>query len=205
MNIEELLIEESDIRFDVFKTLFPEILDWKNNGIQKWHFVMIDNNPEKCIFKRGYSNNDAVEFCFDEIYNSIKEKSYERFLLLVTYYQVLPKDVLIQKLNETFCLPNHFTNDLLKENKNYRIAFSDQLEVLYRTLTRASPWEAIEFRRDINKKNQQAIRKAKQIKATQASNMFELICQKSFYDSGPFFLTPNYYGARLLHNKIHSK
>ena len=97
MNIEEVLIEETDIRFDVFKTLFPEILDWKSNGIQNWHFVMIDNDPEKCIFKRGYSNNDPVEFCFDEIYNSIKEKSYERFLLLVTYYQVLPKDLLIQK------------------------------------------------------------------------------------------------------------
>ena len=200
MNIEELLIEESDIRFDVFKKLFPEILDWKNNGIQKWHFVMIDNNPEKCIFKRGYSNNDPLEFCFDEIYHSIKEKSYERLLLLVTYYQILQKDVLIQKLNDSCYLPNHFTKDLLKENKNYRIAFSDQLEVLYRTLTGATPWEAIEFRRDINKKNQEAIRKAKQIRVTEASNMYELICQKSFYDSGPFFLSPNYYGARLLYN-----
>ena len=200
MNIEEVLIEESDIQFDVFKALFPEILDWKSNGIQRWHFVIIDNDPEKCIFKRGYSNNDSLEFCFDEIYHSLKEKSYERLLLLVTYYQVFTKDILIQKLNESFYLPNYFTKDLLKENKNYRIAFSDQLEVLYRTLTGASPWEAIEFRRDINKKNQEAIRKAKQIKATQSLNMYALICQKSFYDSGPFFLTPNYYGARLLYN-----
>ncbi len=198
MNIEEVLIEESDIRFDVFKTLFPEILDWKSNGIQRWHFVMIDNDPEKCIFKRGYSNNDSLEFCFDEIYHSLKENSYERLLLLVSYYQVLPKDLLIQKLNQSFCLPNHFTKDLFKENKNYRIAFSDQLEVLYRTLTGASPWEAIEFRRDINKKNQKAIRKAKQIKASQSLNLYELICQKSFYDSGPFFVTPNYHGAHLL-------
>ncbi|MCF8342810.1 MAG: hypothetical protein K9I82_17670, partial [Chitinophagaceae bacterium] len=195
MNIIEVLIEETDIRFGVFKTLFPEILDWKSNGIQRWHFVIIDNDPEKCILKRGYSNNDSLEFCFDEIYHSLKEKSYERLLLLVTYYQVFPKDVLIQKLNESFYLPNYFTKDLLKENKNYRIAFSDQLEVLYRTLTGASPWEAIEFRRDINKKNQEAIRKAKQIKATQSLNIYALICQKSFYDSGPFFLTPNYYGA----------
>lgn len=200
MNIIEELFEETDIRFNVFKTLFPEILDWKSNGIQRWHFVIIDNDPEKCIFKRGYSNKDPVECCFDEIYHSLKEKSYERLLLLVTYYQVLPKDVLIQKLNESFYLPNYFTKDLLKENKNYRIAFSDQLEVLYRTLTGASPWEAIEFRRDINKKNQEAIRKAKQIKATQSLNLYALICQKSFYDSGPFFLTPNYYGARLLYN-----
>lgn len=200
MNIEELLIEESVIQFDVFKALFPEILDWKGNGIQKWHFVMIDNDPEKCIFKRGYSNNDPVEFCFDEIYQSLKEKSYEHLLLLVTYYRVLPKDALIKKLNDSFYLPNHFTEELLKENKNYCIAFSDQLEVLYRTLTGATPWEAIEFRRDINKKNQEAIRKAKQIRVTEASNMYELICQKSFYDSGPFFLSPNYYGARLLYN-----
>ena len=200
MNIEELLIEESDIRFDEFKKLFPEMLDWKRNGIQRWHFVMIDNEPEKCILKRGYSNNDPVEFCFDEIYHSLKEESYEHFLLLVTYYQVLPKNVLIQKLNEPFYLPNYFTTDLLKQNKNYIIAFGDQLEVLYRTLTGVSPWEAIEFRRDINKKNQEAIRKAKQIKATQSLNLYELICQKSFYDSGPFFLSPNYYGARLLYN-----
>jgi len=129
--------------------------------------------------------------------------SYFKLLLLVTYYQVFPKDVLIQKLNESFYLPNHFTTDLLKENKNYRIAFSDQLEVLYRTLTGASPWEAIEFRRDINKKNQEAIRKAKQIKATQSLNLYALICHKSFYESGPFFLTPNYYGARLLYNNSH--
>lgn len=205
MNIEEVLIEESDIRFDVFKTLFPEILYWKSNGIQNWHLVIIDNDPEKCIFKRGYSSNDPVEFCFDEIYHSLKEKSYEHLLLLVSYYQVLPKEVLIQKLNESFCLPFHFTKDLLKENKNYTIAFGDQLEVLYRSLTDASPWEAIEFRRDINKKNQEAIRKTKQIKATQSLNLYEFICQKSFYDSGPFFLTPNYYGARLLYNNIHSK
>jgi hypothetical protein len=202
MNIEELLIEESDMRFDNFKALFPEILEWKRNGIQRWHFVILDQDPQKCIFKRGYSNNEPVDMCFDETYLSLHEKTFQKLLLLVSYYPVLPKDVLIKKLNESFCLPNHFTNDLLKEKMNYSIAFSDQLEVLYRTLTDASPWEAIEFRRDINKKNQQAIRKAKKINATQDSTLYDLICQKSFYDSGPFFLTPNYYGAHLLFSNI---
>jgi hypothetical protein len=136
--------------------------------------------------------------CFEETYQSLHEKTFQKLLLLVSYYQVLPKDVLIEKLNESFCIPNHFTTDLLKEKMKYRIAFSDQLEVLYRTITGASPWEAIEFRRDINKKNQQAIQKAKQINATQDSSLYDLICQKSFYDSGPFFLTPNYHGAHLL-------
>ena len=198
MTIEEVLIEESDIKFDTYNALFPEIVDWKRNGIQLWHFVILDGDPRKCIFKRGYSNNEPVEMYFDETYLSLHEKTFQKLLLLVSYYQVLPKVVLIEKLNESFSLPNHFTTDLLKLKGNYRIAFSDQLEVLYRTLTDASPWEAIEFRRDINKKNQQAIRKAKQINATQDSTLYDLICQKSFYDSGPFFLTPNYHGAHLL-------
>ena len=198
MTIEEVLIEESDIKFDTYKALFPEILEWKTNGIQRWHFVILDHDPKKCIFKRGYCNTDPIDMCFEEIYHSLHEKTFQKLLLLVSYYQVLPKDVLIKKLNESFCLPNHFTNDLLKEKMNYRIAFSDQLEVLYRTITGAYPWEAIEFRRDINKKNQQAIRKAKEIDATQDSTLYDLICQKSFYDSGPFFLTPNYNGAHLL-------
>jgi hypothetical protein len=198
MTIEEVLIEESDIKFDTYNALFPEIVDWKRNGIQLWHFVILDGDPRKCIFKRGYSNNEPVEMYFDETYLSLHEKTFQKLLLLVSYYQVLPKVVLIEKLNESFSLPNHFTTDLLKEKMNCRIAFSDQLEVLYRTLTGASPWEAIEFRRDINKKNQQAIRKAKQINATQDSTLYDLICQKSFYDSGPFFLTPNYHGAHLL-------
>jgi hypothetical protein len=198
MNIEELLIEEFDMRFDNFKALFPEILEWKRNGIKRWHFVILDHDPQKCIFKRGYSNTEPVEMCFEETYHSLYEKTFQKLLLLVSYYQVLPKDILIKKLNESFYIPNHFTTDLLKEKMNYRIAFSDQLEVLYRTLTDASPWEAIEFRRDINKKNQQAIRKAKEIDATQDYTLYDLICQKSFYDSGPFFLTPNYHGAHLL-------
>jgi hypothetical protein len=198
MTIEEVLIEESDIKFDTYKALFPEILEWKTNGILRWHFVILDHDPQKCIFKRGYSNIEPVEMCFEETYHSLHEKTFQKLLLLVSYYQVLPKDVLIQKLSESFSLPNHFTTDLLKLKGNYRIAFNDQLEVLYRTLTDTSPWEAIEFRRDINKKNQQAIRKAKQINATQDSTLYDLICQKSFYDSGPFFLTPNYHGAHLL-------
>jgi hypothetical protein len=198
MNIEELLIEESDNRFDSYKAFFPEILEWKTNGIQQWHFVILDDDPQKCIFKCGYSNTDPVDMCFDETYHSLHEKTFQKLLLLVSYYQVLPKVVLIEKLNESFSLPNHFTTNLLKLKTNYRIAFNDQLEVLYRTLTGASPWEAIEFRRDINKKNQQAIRKAKEIKATQSLNLYELICQKSFYDCGPFFLTPNYHGTHLL-------
>ena len=198
MTIEEVLIEESNIKFDIFKALFPEILEWKTNGIQRWHFVILDRDPKKCIFKRGYSNTDPVDMCFEETYHSLHEKTFQKLLLLVSYYQVLAKDVLIEKLNESFSLPNFFTTDLLKEKMKYRIAFSDQLEVLYRTLTGASPWEAIEFRRDINKKNQQAIRKAKQINAAQDSSLYDLICQKSFYDSGPLFLTPNYHGAHLL-------
>jgi hypothetical protein len=198
MTIEEVLIEESDIKFDTYNALFPEIVDWKRNGIQLWHFVILDGDPRKCIFKRGYSNTDPIDMCFEETYHSLDEKTFQKLLLLVSYYQVLPKDILIKKLNESLCLPNHFTTDLLKEKMKYRIAFSDQLEVLYRTITGASPWEAIEFRRDINKKNQQAIRKAKQINATQDSTLYDFICQKSFYDSGPFFLTPNYHGAHLL-------
>jgi hypothetical protein len=202
MTIEEVLIEESDNRFETYETLFPEILEWKTNGIQRWHFVILNHDPKNCIFKIGYSNTEPVEMCFEKTYHSLHEKTFQKLLLLVSYYQVLPKDFLIKKLNESFSLPNHFTNDLLKEKKNYRIAFSDQLEVLYRTITGASPWEAIEFRRDINKKNQQAIRKAKQIDATQDSSLYDLICQKSFYDSGPFFLTPNYHGAHLLLSNI---
>jgi len=198
MIINEVLIEESNIKFDIFKALFPELLEWKRNGIQRWHFVILDHDPQKCIFKRGYSHTDPVDMYFEETYHSLNEKTFQKLLLLVSYYQVLPKDVLIEKLNESFYIPNHFTTDLLKEKMKYRIAFSDQLEVLYRTITGASPWEAIEFRRDINKKNQQAIQKAKQINATQDSSLYDLICQKSFYDSGPFFLTPNYHGAHLL-------
>ena len=198
MNIEEILIDESDKRFAIFKEIYPEILECKWNGIIRWHLIIIDIDPTKCIFKRGYSSDEPIDLCFAEIYNSILKKEYHKILLLVTYYNHIPKKALIEKLNKTFYLPNHFSSDFFNGKDNYYIAFNEQLEVLYRTLTGVSPWEAIEFRRDINKKNQKALQKAKEIKVSEQFNLYELICTKSFYDAGPFFLAANFFGATLL-------
>jgi hypothetical protein len=200
VNITEVLMKEKDDRFPDFSKRFPEVMEWKWNGIERWHFIMLDDDPARCFFKRGYSAQEEIELCFAEIYQCIAEKKFEKLLLLVTYYGVLPKEELKQKLNGSIYLPCRF--DHISPTENYYLAFSDQLEKYYRMLTGATPAEALIFRRDINKKNRTTIQKAKEIMVDEHCSFYDLLSLKSFYAEGPFFLTPNYYGARLLHKSL---
>jgi hypothetical protein len=198
--MNEFVMDESDVQFDHLSKLYPEVLEWKWNGISRWHFILIDGDPERCIYKKGYSGQESIDLCFQEIYQAIHEINFTKILLLVTYYGVLEKNELIKKLNKSCELPFWFQEKGL--HKNAYIAFGEQLEALYRSVTGASPWEAVEFRRDINKKNRTVIDKARHIKVSDDLNFYELICTKSFHEAGPFFLSANLYGARILFQAI---
>jgi hypothetical protein len=200
LKFDEWLIGESDFHFRHLSKLYPDILEWKYNGISRWHFVLVDGDPERCIYKKGYSEQEPIHLCFQEIYEAIHEINFEKILLLVTYYGVLDKKELIEKLNRPCRLPIWFREMVF--NDNIYIAFGEQLEAFYRSVTGASPWEAVEFRRDINKKNRSVIEKARQIKVSDNLNFYELICTKSFHEAGPFFLSANLYGARILFQAI---
>jgi hypothetical protein len=196
LNINEYVTDESDILFHQLSKLYPEVLEWKWNGISRWHFVLIDGDPERCIYKKGYSGQEPIDLCFQEIYETIHDINFKKILLLVTYYGVVEKNELIKKLNKPCELPICFQEKTL--NENACIAFGEQLEAFYRSITGASPWEAVEFRRDINKKNRTVIEKARQIKVSDDLNFYDLICTRSFHEAGPFFLSANLYGARIL-------
>lgn len=196
--MNELIIEANDPRFKTFAELYPEIEQWKYNGIVYFHFIYLNGDPSQCIIKRGYSNFEKAHQDFERIYIDLEDKSYHKLLLLSTYYGVIPSEKLLHTLNREQFLPCRFDDKTL-DKENICIAFNDQVEVLYRTLTGVSPWEAIEFRRDLNKKNQSTIRKSREIKVNDQYNLYDWLCLKSFNEGIPMFLTANFYGAKLLY------
>ena len=59
MKINEILITESDKEFKVFNTLQPKISSWIENGVDRWHFIYLNDDPRLCIHMAGFSNNYA--------------------------------------------------------------------------------------------------------------------------------------------------
>ena len=49
MKINEILITESDKQFKVFNTLQPKISTWIENGVDRWHFIYLNDDPKLCI------------------------------------------------------------------------------------------------------------------------------------------------------------
>jgi hypothetical protein len=87
MKINEIIISEEEKEFREFQRLQPHITDWKSNGIKRWHFIYLNNDPRQCIHIAGFSANlEPRDLVFKSIFNALKRKHYSDLLLLVTFY-----------------------------------------------------------------------------------------------------------------------
>jgi hypothetical protein len=203
MKINEILITESDKQFKVFNTLQPKISSWIENGVDRWHFIYLNDDPRLCIHMAGFSNNYAPKVLnFSAALNAIKRKHYADLLLLVTYYGHMDNETLVNKINTPKIPIDALTNLLFNEISNGYLAYAHQLEQIYSTLTGASAQESNRFRKLWNKKNQETISSANQIPYDRHKTFAQYINENAFYTEGPFFLNANFRQAKLLYESI---
>ncbi len=203
MKITEIIISEDDKHFKTFYKIQPKISEWIENGVNRWHFIYINNDPHQCIHMAGFTENIAPkELNFKHVFNAIKRKNYSDLLLLLTYYGHMNNSLLIDKINQPKIPIDNLTNLLFNETSNGYLAYAYQLEQVYSTLTGATANEAIHFRRDWNKKKHTTMEIAKTIEYDKKRSFFEYMRENCFYDEGPFFLNANFGQAKLLYQSL---
>jgi hypothetical protein len=203
MKINEILITESDKQFKVFNTLQPKISSWIENGVDRWHFIYLNDDPRLCIHMAGFSNNYAPkELNFSTALNGIRRKHYSDLLLLVTYYGHMDNESLVTKINNPKIPIDELTKLLFNETSNGYLAYAHQLEQIYSTLTGATSQESNRFRKLWNKKNQEVISSSNQIPYGRNKTLNQYINENAFYSEGPFFLNANFRQAKLLYESI---
>jgi hypothetical protein len=203
MKISEIIISEDDKQFKTFHKIQPKISDCIENGVNRWHFIYINDDPRQCVHMAGFSENLAPkELNFKHAFNAIKRKHYSDLLLLLTYYGHMDNSLLVEKINQPKIPIDHLTALLFNETSNGYLAYGYQLEQVYSTLTGATAHESIQFRRDWNKKKHSAIDLVKSIAYNKELSLFDYIRENCFYEEGPFFLNANFQQAKLLYESL---
>lgn len=203
MNIKEIIVAEDHKLFYDFNRIYPQISVWKSNGITRWHFVYLNDDPNKCIHMAGFSANmEPKELGFALVFNALKRKHYADLLLLATYYGHMDNQQLVDKINQQKKPIDSLTQLLFNESSNGYLAYAHQLEQIYSTITGATSNEAVQFRRDWNKKKDVLISQSKNIVYTKNTSLHGFITENSFFDEGPFFLSANFRQAKLLHESM---
>jgi hypothetical protein len=201
MKINEILISETDREFKFFNKLQPKISTWIENGVNKLHFIYLNNDPSLCIHAAGFSSNYVpIELNFSSILNRLKRKHYADLLLLVTYYGHVDNEPLIKRINNPKTPKDELTRLLFNETSNGYLAYAHQLEHIYSALTGATALESSKFRKQWNKKNHKVISTANQILFEQDKSFTEYINASAFYSEGPFFLNANFRYAKILYD-----
>lgn len=203
MKINEIIISEEEKEFREFQQLQPHITDWKSNGIERWHFIYLNNDPRQCIHIAGFSANfEPRELLFKSTFNALKRKHYSDLLLLVTFYGHMNNQLLVEKINQPKIPVDDLTELLFNESSNGYLAYAHQLEQIYTTMTGATSNEANQFRRDWNKKKESVITQSKGIAYKKNISIHDYITENSFFSEGPFFLSANFRQAKLLYESI---
>lgn len=203
MKINEAIVSEGDKLFNVFKRIRPRISEWSANGVNHWHFIYLNDDPNQCIHMSGFSENiESKELQFKSVLDAVKRKHYSDLLLLVTFYGHIHNELLINKINTPKVPIDALTEILFNETSNGYLAYAHQLEQIYATLTGATFNEAITFRRDWNKKKDTVIAHSDTILYNKNITLHQYIAENCFFDEGPFFLNANFRQAKLLYESL---
>jgi hypothetical protein len=203
MKINEIIISETDKQFKIFNRLHPRIATWVDQGVERWHIIYLNDNPNLCIHMSGFTNNFVPqELGFRQVFNAIKRKHYADLLLLVTYYGHIQNDLLVDKINKPKVPIDELTTLLFNDTSNGYLAYAHQLEQIYTTLTGATSNEANKFRKEWNKKSESTIKTADTILYDRTKSLSQYIIENAFFSEGPFFLSANFRQAKLLYESI---
>lgn len=203
MKINEIIVSETDKQFKIFNRLQPKISSWTESGIDRWHFIYLNDDPNQCIHMAGFTTNFIPkELNFQFVYESIKRKHYSDLLLLVTYYGHMQNELLIDKINQPKYPVDELTALLFNETSNGYLAYAHQLEQIYTTISGVSANEANQFRKEWNKKSQTTLSKADTMSYDRNKTFAEYIAENSFFSEGPFFLNANFRQAKLLYESV---
>ena len=203
MKINEVIISETDKRFKIFNRMQPRITNWVEKGVERWHIIYLNDDPNLCIHMAGFSNNFIPqELNFQDVFNAIKRKHYADLLLLVTYYGHIHNDLLVDKINKPKVPIDELTTLLFNDTSNGYLAYADQLEQIYTTLTGATSNEAKKFRKEWNKKSESTINTTDTILYDRTKSLSQYIIENAFFSEGPFFLSANFRQAKLLYESI---
>jgi hypothetical protein len=203
MKINEVIISETDKQFKIFNRMQPRITNWVEKGVERWHIIYLNDDPNLCIHMAGFSNNFIPqELNFQDVFNAIKRKHYADLLLLVTYYGHIHNDLLVDKINKPKVPIDELTTLLFNDTSNGYLAYAHQLEQIYTTLTGATSNEANKFRKEWNKKSESTINTADTILYDRTKSLSQYIIENAFFSEGPFFLSANFRQAKLLYESI---
>ena len=203
MKINEIIVSEGDKQFKIFNRLQPKISNWMENGVDRWHFIYLNDDPNLCIHMAGFSNNYAPkELNFQHVFDAIKRRHYADLLLLVTYYGHMQNELLVDKINQPKVPIDELTALLFNETSNGYLAYAHQLEQIYSTLTGATSNEANQFRKEWISKPQSPLNSANTILHDRSKILSHYIKENAFFSEGPFFLNANFRQAKLLYESV---
>lgn len=201
--INEVLLTEKDSFLNDFLKTHTDLLSWIVNGVTHWHFVYMNNKPEKCIYMAGYSENAIPkQLVFNHAFNSLRKKDFGDLLLLLTYYGHMDTESLISKINTAQSPLDALSDFIMGNSSNGYLAYAHQLEQVYAALTGSTMHEAYHFRKQWNKKIIQSRNKASTIQYSDKLKLSEYMEKYSFFDEGPFFLNANFHKAKILFDHL---
>ena len=203
MKIKEFIVSTTDKQFKILERLQPRISSWKENGIDRWHFIYLNNDPNLCIHMAGFTNNCSPnELNFQHVFDAIKRRHYADLLLLVTYYGHIQSELLVDKINQPKVPVDELTTLLFNQTSNGYLAYAHQLEQIYSTLTGVTSNEASQFRKEWNRKTQSTLNSADTILYDDKKTLSQYIRDNAFFSDGPFFLNAKFHEAKLLYEVV---
>ena len=193
----------------VDKILFDSSGSQNNKSENSYHFIVYVDGESPCPIIWIHGSDKLLEYekrvpSFKESLLQLTQFDFDTLLFLTTLYGAYGKMDPIYLMNSNKKLsPIPKVDDFLKSSFGY-LLYSHQLEQLVCMLTNMSYNEAIEFRKDWNKKKPSSRISAEQISVTKDKMLHQIILERTV-EENQFVFNANFRGAHFLWNYIHSQ
>ena len=155
-------------------------------------------NPEKVVHS-FLVYKDLDDEIFQKLIRQINAnppKSIEKCILFATHFSAVRENKnIFNEIEMKVEHENEFLNFILKDSFG-KIVYNYQLENLYQTVHLNDIEDSISFRKSINKKDNIALEKSKEMFLTEKLSLFDVIDKHMRLT---YTMLPNYFGGRVLY------
>lgn len=159
-------------------------------------FVYLNGDIARYVHYRpsydDISKDPGYSLSFEHIYDRIDNGNEDLLLLLVSLYGLMDAEALLAALKAKPVFPPDPLLDSICKNTNGYLIYREQIEELYKHLTLSDEYEAINFRKDWNKKNTTGRAVARSIAYSDNMTLEDVIQQRKMANSFDFFAPARY-------------
>jgi hypothetical protein len=153
MTFQERVLPIDHFELFNFPSIKELILEWQKQGLKYVRIVINDSVTNNIIYISGLSfdENQSLKPTFSDLYDLLKIKDEITITMLMSLYNKISADLLLNMLNTQIKSKDKYIDELLKESNGYLI-YHHQLEKFVIDKIKVNKKDAIVIRRNWNKK-----------------------------------------------------